>query len=201
MIVTKKGKLISKTSSAIFQSNSENFGETLDKESQTMAQIPVVFVFPAEDSSQKYFNPKISSFSKITQSEFDWILADPQNGEKSGSFFKELDKNQSDLIDKTLQKLSNKTVTSADLQNPFSAQILDVDKIAGMLQIAPEIFEIENDFHEFLLALQNIIQSWEFAVCNRKNALFLSQNQIFGNEIIFVSLVNSYKSNKKCLEK
>lgn len=192
-LVTKKGKLIQKNSSPIFQSNLDSFGETIDRETQILTQIPLIFVFPSEDSHQKCFNPKVAELGKISQINFENMIKNKITDESNSNFLPENEGLTSDLIEKAIFKISNKTITIDMLRDPLTNQLHDVDKIAGMLQIAPDIFEIESQFHELFLSLERITKMYHFLINKRKNLMFFCQNQIYGNEIIFVALVNFYK--------
>jgi hypothetical protein len=191
-VVTKKGKLVNRKTGSIFQNSMESFGETLDRESESMTQIPLVVVFPSEDSQQLSFNPKATAFNDFSMSQCESFITNPLTDDQFPLLSFEGDK-QPDLVEKVVSKLSNKKTLPADLSDPLSSSIADVDKIAGMLHIAPEIFEIDNDFHQLMLAVQKLVRASELVVQRRKTAMSFCQNQILGNEILFVSLANCYK--------
>lgn len=192
-IFTKKGRLIRSDSQRVLSESNELFGETMDKESDSFSQIPLVYVFP-HLNSQCFFFPQNNSGSLDFNAET--LLEIVQNPELAADV---------DLLQaKPGEKMINSSLMSGVIQKVcqhqkqtfskmLSQELRDDEKIAGILQIAPEAFHMEKTLHELFEILSGIEKVYSFVANRRRNIISLCQGQICGNEVIFVSLASSYK--------
>jgi len=202
-MVTKKGRLLNKGGGLLWKAGNEAFGETMDRDGSGLGQLSVVYVFPAEDSPSKFFSKKYSEFGKPGHAEIEAYLKTLGGPDDlPGHLILENEKQATESLEKVVQKVTESKFTLSDFIENFASQVLDVDKIAGILQISPQIFEIEADFQATLGQFTHLIRLWEHISGKRRTYLGLCQSQIAGNETIFVSLVNGYKwGNQRMQEK
>lgn len=192
-IFTKKGRLIRPDSQRVLNESNELFGETMDKESDSFSQIPLVYVFPPSNS-QSFFFPQNSSgsldFNAETLLEIvqtpelaaDVDLLQSKPGEKIGN---------SSIMNGIIQKVCQHQ--KHVLSKMLSEELHDDEKIAGILQIAPEALHMEKTLHGLFETLSGLEKVYSFVASRRRSIISLCQGQICGNEVIFVSLASSYK--------
>jgi hypothetical protein len=177
----------------VLNESNELFGETMDKESDSFSQIPLVYVFP-HSSSQIFFFPQNSSGSLDFNA--DTLLEIVQTPELAADV---------DLLQtKPGEKMSNASIMNGITQKVcqqhkqnfsrmLSEELHDDEKIAGILQIAPEALYMEKTLHGLFETLSGLEKVYTFVASRRRSIISLCQGQICGNEVIFVSLASSYK--------
>ena len=183
VLISKKGKKLRKEKELIFELEKDFLGETIDRENSYDKKINVIFLYIKNLKIEK--NEKIENFSILEKKiKMDNFL----NFTKNENLENNLEK-------KILKKFSN--FQKKEILNPLADENYDIEKVAHILEIAPNIFETENNFFLLYKKIKNLLKKFSLSISNYKKMIIKCSNQVTGNELLFVNLVNFYNLIKK----